>query len=50
MLSFTLLLLLQVLGNDPNDYLIDHSVMFYLIDPKGEREKRGQRVCVCAVC
>jgi protein SCO1/2 len=25
-----------VLGKDPNDYLIDHSVMFYLIDPGGE--------------
>ncbi len=25
-----------VLGKDPNDYLIDHSVMFYLIDPDGE--------------
>jgi len=25
-----------VLGDDPNDYLIDHSVMFYLVDPSGE--------------
>ena len=24
-----------VLGDDPNDYLIDHSVMFYLVDPSG---------------
>mmetsp|Transcript_665 Transcript_665/g.1094 ORF Transcript_665/g.1094 Transcript_665/m.1094 type:complete len:209 (-) Transcript_665:673-1299(-) len=23
------------LGSDPSDYLIDHSVMFYLVDPKG---------------
>ncbi len=27
-------------GDDPKDYLIDHSVMFYLIDPKGV-------VCLC---
>lgn len=25
-----------VLGKDPGDYLIDHSVMFYLVDPNGE--------------
>lgn len=25
-----------VMGNDPTDYLIDHSIMFYLMDEDGE--------------
>ena len=28
-----------VLGDYPNDYLIDHSVMFYLVDPRGLHPK-----------